>query len=1024
MKPDLFLKCFFMAVVPALSVTASLGQTYSVITGIEHFTTQQGLADNTVNALLTDGQGSLWIGTENGLNQYLNTDFERFNEQTASSSLAGHSVSTLFRDSRGWVWVGDRFLGLSCYNPLTDQWRRFHNQSGQQPRFEGKEVVDIVEDKKGDIWFAAFPDFLIRYSPGNDSFYHHKLYISNVFQGIHSLNILDDRHLIVNTGQQGLLLFDISSGTSESFTDFYSSLGSRRFSAIHRITTDKKGNLLLMQDGEILLKRGPGSRFSLLATYPKGERPVCTFTDDGSFFVAASSELLHFDENYRLKSRSRIERLKAVKRKMPAIRSLCCDRQGVIWLGTADGLFKIDPGKQVFKSLANAVMTVPLEEGEEELRSLFTDRQGNVWVGPRFGNAILRLRRDDSLEQIISDEFSFENEQQKHTINCLLEMWDGRMIAAGYSGVFIHQGGKFRVLQNEGKVPYGTNNAWSLLQLDHQTLLMGTKELGLFRLDLKTGKTRPAPLITSDGKPYTDVFATWNILKDKRGRLWLATSKGLFRATLLPGGSVMLQPCLSLPDCSVWALCETKNGTIWLGTIEYGVFCITPSGQLQRQEELNAALPSYTIRGIVEDADGQLWISTTSCISRVRFQGESFSVRNFDVQDGLPVEGFISKAAVVGTNGTLFFASKNGLLYFQPGQVNTSGKQAHLLIRNCAVSDKSYPVPGPEQPTLVVSAGNSAFSIEPALTDYANPEKNRFYYLLEGVDQNWRKASGKHPFIQYAGLLPGKYRLLIRAENPDGLPALNELVVPVVVEARFWQETWFRAGVLVLALILLMYMTYLTLNRMRLRRKLARSEIASLRLQMNPHFVFNSLNSIQDLIYHDEKELAGTYLTRVARLIRLIMENSVKTAVSLDEEIRFLKLYLELEALRFSSRLAYSVETDPDIDTGEYTIPPMILQPLVENALKHAMGGSSRPLELRLLFEKRGGDLCCSIIDNGVGFQPENTTRKGEHQSMGLQVVKERLDLLNRLEGKQYLLTIRPGERYFPGKGTEILIYL
>lgn len=1022
MKPYLLFRNRILTLCMTISCYAAVGQSGGIITGIEHFNTQRGLADNTVNALLVDTRGSLWIGTENGLNRYLNTDFERFNEESPAAGLAGHSVSTLFMDSRGWIWAGDRFLGLSCYDPVKNEWKRFHNQSGETPRFEGKEIIDMVEDEHGDIWFAAFPCNLFRYSLSNDSFYGYNLGVLTGFQGIQSLHLLNKNELMVHTATEGLLLFNLHSGRFRKYHEFYRFFGIEVLNTYDRICTDKAGSIVLMHGGNILLLGKGREKPLTIGTYPRQVRPVFHYTAKGELLVGAGPDILHFDAAYRLLSRNSI--LADKNGPVPVFKSICMDHQGVVWLGSQEGVIKIDPAKQVFRSFANMAM-VPLKEGMEDIRSICSDRQGNTWLGPRMGSSILRVRKKEGSEDILAEEFRLVSpDHYKHTINYILELDDGRILAAGYSGMFIKNGkGDFHPVLKNYDHHKPLCNTWSLYQLDDDNLLVGTRDMGLYRYTLSSKKLTRISFFSKDEKPFPKDFATWNMYRDKTGRLWLATSRGLFQAHVLSPDSYKLIPYLPLRDCSVWAVCEARNGTVWFGTIEYGLFGIDANGKRVRSIGLNAGLPSLTIRGIVEDAEGQLWVSTASCISRIRFTADSLFIRNFDVPDGLPVEGFSSRAAVQGPGGNLFFASKRGILYFDPRLLNTPKKRAQLLLRNCFVSDKAQTPPGTGN-VLLLPAGSSSFSIEPALTDYGNPEKNRFYYLLEGIDKTWRKASGKHPFIQYAGLLPGEYRLRIRAGNPDGVAALNEILIPVKVGALFWQQSWFKVSLFAISFALVVYMTYLALNRLRLRRKLVKSEIASLRLQMNPHFIFNSLNSIQDFIYHDEKELAGLYLTRVARLIRLIMENSGKTMVSLEEEIGFLKIYLELESLRLASRLSYSIDTDPSIDTGEYYIPPMILQPLIENALKHGMGGTRRSLELKILFEKKQQDIWCSIIDNGVGFHGAEGTAHSDHQSMGLHVVQERLKLLNRLEGRRYFLKINDTNRYYPGEGTEINIQL
>jgi len=966
----------------------------------------------------------LWIGTESGLNRYLNTNFELFNETTPGGQLAGHAVSTVFLDQRGWVWIGDRFMGLSCYKPGSNSWRRFYNQSGPNTRFEGKEIIDLIEDGNGDIWIAAFPDYLIHYSVSADSFTHHKLHIEKAYYGIQSLHRLNEHELLINTGSQGVVRFDIRDGKFHKDLAFYRAFGIEYVSFNDKICTDKKGNTLLIKEGGIFLQRAGAKKAYQVGSYEGSERPACNYTIDGDFLLSIFPYILRFDSNYCL-----VESKKMLTRYNDRIlncvvKSICQDRQGILWLGTNEGVLKIDPAKQVFKSFMNIPNLAPLYQGEEDIRCLLVDDQGNVWAGPRKGASILCMSaRVDAKRPMKYDILSKKSD--KHTVNCMIQLRDGRILAAGYSGFFVKSKGKkftpFFPTENENPA---LANAWSILQLADANLLIGTKDLGLFYFDIMSGLLTPIELLNTDGSQFSENFATWNIFQDHDLNVWLATSKGLYKALRQSSTSYQLISYLNLKDCSVWSVAQAKNGILWFGTVEYGLIGLDANGNKVSSIGLTDGLPSMTIRGIVEDTEGQLWVSTSAAISRIRFENGKPTIRNFDVLDGLPVEGFSSKSACQGPMNNLFFGSKKGIVFFDPKAVSPVKKRGYLLLRNMHVSNSSVTIQNFQGDILELSAGNNSFALEPALTDYSNPEKNKFYYLLEGVDEIWHHSSGEHPSIHYSRILPGNYSLHIRAENPDGTPAINEWHIPIVVQTYFWLRTWFKTSIIGFLIVLVIYAIYLTLNRLRLRRQLLKSEIASLRLQMNPHFIFNSLNSIQDLIYHDEKRLASSYLTRIARLIRSILENSSKTSVSLEDEIGFLRLYLELEALRFPTHFSYAIEVDPSIDIEEYTIPPMLLQPLIENALKHGMGGEERNLELKIIFEDKGHYLLCRIVDNGVGFPYDESKRLTGHHSMGLLVVRERLKFLNRLEGKKYAIEVDSSKRNRAASGTEIKLQL
>jgi LytS/YehU family sensor histidine kinase len=231
-----------------------------------------------------------------------------------------------------------------------------------------------------------------------------------------------------------------------------------------------------------------------------------------------------------------------------------------------------------------------------------------------------------------------------------------------------------------------------------------------------------------------------------------------------------------------------------------------------------------------------------------------------------------------------------------------------------------------------------------------------------------------------------------------------------LVKAAAWYETTLAYSLFILAALgVLAAVVYVYLKRSALKRKLLLSEIASLRLQMNPHFIFNSLNSIQDYIVHNESALASSYLSKFARLMRDILNNSQLRTISIEAECTFLNTYLELENLRFDNKLQYKI-TLADGVTPLDQVPPMLLQPIVENAIKHGlMPKETGPYCLDIFIERIDGYLSVRVTDNGVGRKQSEIHRKTAlpaHNSKGIQVIGDRLRILEQLSGEAYALEI------------------
>jgi len=272
-------------------------------------------------------------------------------------------------------------------------------------------------------------------------------------------------------------------------------------------------------------------------------------------------------------------------------------------------------------------------------------------------------------------------------------------------------------------------------------------------------------------------------------------------------------------------------------------------------------------------------------------------------------------------------------------------------------------------------------------------------------------TDGRHPRAFYTNVPPGHYRFFVEASNSDGVWNRNGLAVDLVVEPAFWQTLWFSGGVLLLAAGLIVAIVKGRIRRIRrqttLERKMVEYQLKALRAQMNPHFIFNSLNSILLFMLDHDIDAANRYLTKFARLMRSTLEHSKSEAVPLTEELEALRCYIELEALRLDNAFTCTIEVAPEIDIDAVMLPPMLIQPYVENAIKHGLMPAGLGGRLAIDFRLEEEWIVCSITDNGVGRDGKNrVTQSHSHRSRGMAVTKERLDVLSLLSRQCYGLEI------------------
>jgi LytS/YehU family sensor histidine kinase len=333
---------------------------------------------------------------------------------------------------------------------------------------------------------------------------------------------------------------------------------------------------------------------------------------------------------------------------------------------------------------------------------------------------------------------------------------------------------------------------------------------------------------------------------------------------------------------------------------------------------------------------------------------------------------------------------------------------------------------------------------------YGNQSLLQYRYKLTGADTGW-KYNGSNNSIRFTSLNPGKYIFQVAASvnGVDWYDSDNKITL--YITPPFWKKGWFLA---LMAATLIMLLIFLFLRRMKqlkkqqalkteklktdaikelqlsnLRHDLAASKLTALRSQMNPHFIFNALNSIQQYILQGNITEANRYLSKFSKLQRQVLNQSDQNFIPLDKELEVLNLYLELEQLRFENGFTYKIEVNKNVDTDEIKIPPMIVQPFVENAIWHGLMPKQDNRNLVICFEMSGDEiLVCTVADNGIGREAAARLKNGnqsEHKSRGLSLVYDRLNILSQQYGKAFKAEVKDlmDSEGLPA-GTEVKLFI
>jgi hypothetical protein len=688
----------------------------------------------------------------------------------------------------------------------------------------------------------------------------------------------------------------------------------------------------------------------------------------------------------------------------------------------------------------------------------YIDRDNNVWIGTDKGINIFSPRQQHFFIYGSDLNTSGMPMPRSYEVSGFLQTPDGDVFVSYYSawgGIQrldsnLHEKKRY-LFPGNGILQNPKNQLWCLFQDDSGIVWAPAQDRTIMQLDPVHDRYQ--------NKTYlADATGCINTLfKDGKGNIWIGSwSKGLcridavtrsFRSFTTSGVAAMD------PITRVFCLFIDNDSLVWIGTDHQGMLCFDPRKEIftavysfdekdrrsissnivneiipynsdtlllataaginifsKKQHAFsvvshNNGLPNNYVQTIALDRHRRLW---AGCISGELCSMEvpTGKITHYDISDGIINIPFENRPFLVLKNGCFLAPTIRGFLVFNPDSVQEKAPPPPVTITGCSVSGKNVPVDTliDSDLPLTLSYKENNLSIGFAALQFTTPGSFKYYYQLEGVDKDW-VAAGKEQEAQYSSLSGGHYLFKVKCAGRDGAFCTKTTTLSINVVPPFWHTTWFYLLTFSSAVCLLFFLAQQYANvrkqkqllRLNYEKQIAVGELNALRAQMNPHFIFNSLNAIYNFILKNEADNAAAYLGKFSRLVRLILDNSRSEWVLLENELKALALYMELESLRFEQAFSYAIRTSPDI--GASLIPPMIIQPYVENAIRHGLLLRKQPGGmLAVEVWKENGQVFIQIEDNGIGRSAaERIKQEGNvpHQSHGMQITAERLQIVN-----------------------------
>ena len=923
------------------------------------WTMKDGMTQGAVRAIAQTADGYLWVGTSEGLARFDGTSFSIFTPASVPQ-LKDIVVNALYASPDGTLWISTlgglallkegRFVDAHAYGKLDSLPLRTFAGGGS-----------------GRVWVATY-------------------------DGLFGLG---------------------SQGVTERFTQ---SEG-----------IPQKGVLaaIEMEDGSLLAGTGKGVyvlREGKAAPHPNAllQRAMVTaFARDDSgnvWMITPDAGALCLKKDGQVSTLTEKDGLPTNR-----LTALCCDGSGAVWFGAMGGV--------MVRSYRGKISSLQTREGfhSESIHSLLSDREGNLWAGT--STATLHRFADGAFVTLPSGHTEAEQ-----MVWCVA--YDPKLgpVIGTEAGELLRWDGK-RFLPHPGiKKPF-EGSPLAYLRDRGGRIWVGTTG-GLYRF---TG-------VKEEHYPTGTVLA---LLEDRRGNIWLGTSKGFLQ--FCETGIRLKSGSAGLPTAGVRSVIESRNGGFWVATIGGGLIRLIPDSTFgvdgcetkytayTRAEGLGSnwivgmtedaqgilwlatpgpglnvvrdgvvyrlgvddGLPEQSFLNIIEDGQGYLWCSsnrgiyrfkTSDLLARIAGGKKRVAWTPFGIDDGMASSecngGFQSAIARL-PDGQLWFPTTAGVAVVRPATLRMRDEPPPILLQRINLEREDVEVRG--EPSRDHRKGELEFQY--AGLFLSAPERVRYRFRLEGFDQEWVEA-GVRRTAYYTNIPPGIYTFRVMASVSDGIWSGIPASIRVRLEPRFYQTGWFLAlsfllggGVVFGAFVLYRRDRERELRSSRLASELTRTQLQVLEMQLRPHFLFNTLNSVVVLIGKDPG-MAQRTVGRLADILRRSLDRGAAQEVTLGEEMEFLERYLDIERVRFGDRLTVTRQMGPGVEDA--LVPTMLLQPLVENAIRHGVSARLGPALIEVGARRENGTLLLHVRDNGVGLKGAEVVTMG----IGLSNTRERLRTL------------------------------
>ena len=930
------------------------GATFAQSTQTIFYTTKDGLPSNSIYRSILDNQGFLWIATDNGLAKF---DGKNFKIYTTAQGLPDNEITDIFIDSSNRIWVAPFRRTTAYYNPAKD---RFENED-TDPELQ---KIELANTNRGSILQYGG----IAFCNNQSNFFIYKEGKVRVYKGLFNVKRSAVPEKIVEFSRGKYLML-----SPDSIRVFVNNRFTRSFPLENKLFFCEYFNrVLYISTGDKLRKyqvdENGNVQLIIEKTLPFKVRFFCRSGKD--LAVTTFNRTTYPVDSITLD-------LKDPLLYNIAVRSVLEDKNGSAWISSLDrGLIKIQQKRISSFTITDRALNDMITQNFNSLAVI----NKKIIVGNNYGEVFIYDGVYDIKRRALTDEKNMDGVVRK-----IIDLGD-KVFVSCQTGSFLLDKRTFNIEQRfEGRMNAASKSA---LKINDSVLVQGTHSF-----------VQKYNFIS--GKPVDSIIKRVTALgADRDGHLYVGSNDGLYRwdkDSLFYFGKT--NKALSYRVNTIFS---TADGLVWVG-LASNALLVLQNNSIIKSISLGDIIPGNVCKSLYSNKPGTIWLGTNKGLNKIQYQLSTdkknatdqlfFYNTSFGLSDGLIGEQVND---ITISNDTVFVATTGGIS-FLPAALHLPVADIKTFITGVSINGvdtvvmKSYTLPYDKNDISISFSGADLTGYYPLFE----------YRLNEGA---WQKTDKNNIELR---LSSGNYNIEIRGMKRDGSASAQSEIISIYIKTAFWKSGIFWVSI-VLALFMISLFILERRNKQKRKaavekviteKKLTELEMQALKAQINPHFVFNCLNSIKGFIFDKDFKQADKYLDKFSDLMRSTIDNSDAAIISLQNEINYLDNYLQLEKLRFDEKFDYRITVSEAVDKENCFVPAMLLQPYVENAIRHGMRFlENKKGEININISTADNWLVCVIDDNGIGREKAAALKSKmhiEYQSKGMNISKRRAELYN-----------------------------